>query len=48
MARPLRIKIEDGLYHVTSRGWQRRAIVRAKVDRQSWRELHEEPEEHEE
>jgi hypothetical protein len=24
MARPLRIDIEDGLYHVTSRGWERR------------------------
>jgi REP element-mobilizing transposase RayT len=39
MARPLRIEIENGLYHVTSRGWQRRAIVRDEADRQSWWEL---------
>ena len=24
MARPLRIDIENGLYHLTSRGWERR------------------------
>jgi hypothetical protein len=27
MARPLRIDIPNGLYHVTSRGWERRVIV---------------------
>ncbi len=37
MARPLRIDIENGLYHVTSRGWERRAI--ARDDRQRWLEL---------
>lgn len=39
MARPLRIEVENGLYHVTSRGWQRRAIVRDEADRQAWWEL---------
>lgn len=39
MARPLRIDIENGLYHVTSRGWERRAIVRDDRDRQRWLEL---------
>ena len=28
MARPLRIDIEDGVYHVTSRGWERRDSAR--------------------
>jgi hypothetical protein len=28
MARPLRIEVPDGIYHVTSRGLERRAIVR--------------------
>jgi REP element-mobilizing transposase RayT len=36
MARPLRIDIENGLYHVTSRGWERRAIVRDDGDRERW------------
>jgi REP element-mobilizing transposase RayT len=36
MARPLRIDIEDGLYHVTSRGWERRVVVRDDRDRQRW------------
>ncbi len=39
MARPLRIEIEDGLYHVTSRGWERRVVVRDDRDRQRWLEL---------
>ncbi len=39
MARPLRIDIEDGLYHVTSRGWERRTVVRDDRDRQRWFEL---------
>jgi REP element-mobilizing transposase RayT len=39
MARPLRIDIEDGLYHVTSRGWERRVVVRDDRDRQRWLEL---------
>lgn len=36
MARPLRIDIENGLYHVTSRGWERRAVARDDRDRQRW------------
>ena len=39
MARPLRIEIADGLYHVTVRGWERRVIVRrgeAKVRYGGW------------
>lgn len=39
MARPLRIETEDGLYHVTSRGWERRVLVRDDRDRQRWLEL---------
>jgi len=39
MARPLRIEIEDGLYHVTSRGWQRQVLVRDDRDRQRWLDL---------
>jgi len=39
MARPLRIDIENGLYHVTSRGWERRVIVRNDADCQHWLEL---------
>jgi len=39
MARPLRIDVEDGLYHVTSRGWERRVIVRDDPDRQRWLDL---------
>ena len=34
MARPLRIELAGGLYHVMSRGNQRRAIVRDDADRQ--------------
>jgi len=36
MARPLRIKMEDGLYRVTARGWERRSIVDGNRDRQDW------------
>ena len=36
MARPLRIDIENGVYHVTARGWERRRIVRDDRDRQQW------------
>jgi len=39
MARPLRIDIENGLYHVTSRGWERRLVVRDDRDRQRWLKL---------
>ncbi len=36
MSRPLRIEIEDGIYHVTARGWGRRVIVRDNRDRREW------------
>jgi putative transposase len=39
MTRPLRIDVADGLYHVTSRGWERRTIVRDDGDRQRWLDL---------
>jgi len=39
MARPLRIEIEDGLYHVTSRGWERCVIVHDDADREEWFKL---------
>jgi len=39
MARPLRIEIEDGVYHVTSRGLERRRIVRDDSDRRKWVDL---------
>jgi REP element-mobilizing transposase RayT len=39
MARPLRIDIENGLHHVTSRGWERRVMVRNDADCQHWLEL---------
>ena len=39
MASPLRIDIENGWYHVASRGWERRAIVRDDRERQRWLEL---------
>jgi REP element-mobilizing transposase RayT len=39
MSRPLRIEIENGIYHVSSRGWERRAIVTDDRDRQQWFEL---------
>lgn len=39
MSRPLRIDVEDGLYHVTSRGWERRPVARDDRDRQRWFDL---------
>jgi len=39
MARPLRIEIEDGIYHVTSRGLERRAVARDDRDRRRWLKL---------
>ena len=36
MARPLRIDIADGVYHVTSRGLERRRMVRDDADRERW------------
>ena len=36
MARPLRIEMPDGVYHVISRGLERRAIVRDDADRDRW------------
>lgn len=36
MARPLRIEFPGALYHVTSRGNERRRIVRDDADRQKW------------
>lgn len=36
MARPLRINVAGGTYHVTSRGLERRPIVSDDVDRQQW------------
>jgi putative transposase len=39
MARPTRIDIENGWYHVTARGIERRSIFRADVDREHFLEL---------
>ena len=39
MARPLRIEIEDGLYHVMSRGLERRSIARDDTDHTRWLNL---------
>ena len=39
MARPLRIAIADGTYHVTNRGLERRQIVRGDRDRRHWCDL---------
>ena len=39
MARPLRIEMDSGLYHVTTRGWQRRGIVESDRDREDWLRL---------
>jgi putative transposase len=36
MARPLRIELAAGLYHVTSRGDRREAIFRDDQDREEW------------
>jgi len=39
MARSLRIDIPNGLYRVTARGLERRAIIREHRDREHWLEL---------
>lgn len=39
MARQPRLEIEDGLYHVTNRGLERRNIVRDDEDRSEWLRL---------
>ena len=39
MARPLRIDSENRLWHLTSRGWERRVMVRKDADCQHWLEL---------
>ena len=39
MSRPLRIEMEQGIFHVTSRGWECRLLVRDDRDRQKWLEL---------
>ncbi len=39
MARPLRVDVPGGIYHVTARGLERREIVRDAVDRQKWTEF---------
>jgi REP element-mobilizing transposase RayT len=39
VARPLRLEVADGIYHVTARGNERRAIYRDDADRQSFLEI---------
>ena len=39
MSRSLRIEIENGIYHVTTRGWERRVLVRDDRDRHEWFKL---------
>lgn len=39
MARPLRIALSGGLYHVTSRGDRREDIYFGVPDRQAWLQL---------
>ena len=39
MARPLRIEMAGGLYHVTARGWEKRVIVDRDEDREDWLRL---------
>ncbi|RLK51501.1 transposase IS200 family protein [Alkalispirillum mobile] len=39
MARPLRIELAGGLYHVTSRGDRREAIYLDDGDRRAWLDL---------
>ena len=39
MSRPLRIELENGLYHVTARGWERGVIVDSDRDREDWLRL---------
>ena len=38
MTRPLRVEVEDGWYHVFSRGIERRAIFRDDADRRDFLE----------
>lgn len=42
MARPIRIEVAGGWYHVTARGNERRAIFRDEADRRRWLALGEE------
>ena len=39
MARPLRLDLAGGLYHVTSRGGRREAIYIDEEDREKWLEI---------
>ena len=39
MARPLRVEFAGGVHHVTTRGWERRDIVRDDDDRATWLRL---------
>ena len=39
MARPLRIQVADGWYHVTARGIDRKAVFRDDADRSHFLEL---------
>lgn len=39
MSRPLRLEMENGLYHVTARGWERRVITDSDRDREDWARL---------
>ena len=39
MARPLRVDVADGVYHVTSRGLERRDVVGTDRDRARWLDL---------
>ena len=39
MSRALRIELENGLYHVTVRGWERRVIVDSDQDCEDWLRL---------
>lgn len=39
MARPLRLQVADGLYHLTARGNERRAIYRDAADRRGFLEI---------
>ena len=39
MARPLRVDIKDGVYHVVTRGIDRADIFRSDLDRKHWLDL---------
>jgi len=39
MARPLRVDLENGIYHVMTRGIERKVIFREKQDRAHWLDL---------